>query len=464
MEKFDDQLYGDKQFKFRPKKIYFAYARAIWEIFKPKELIDFGCANGYSLEWWQKKGIRISGVEAARAAFKYMPRTIKPYVKKLDLRNKLNLGQAEVVNFTEVAEHIDKKYEATVLNNVIGSVKDYLIISWSNEVNPEHVNPRSLKYIKRQINLFFEPELTQALKNKLKSAKIYQHWHKNVLVFSRIPPRQRILVRHYEWHPTYANKNIGYFMAAAEKSGYSVRKVIDRNEWGSLFKCWHRVWLYPFEKHLLLKLLILKLFDNKVIIKMDSVIVPTWRAKLIVWLCQYVLVESTAVAKPFGKNKKLIWYSGGLSQENIDLIKKLKINREKIILYAGRLSRQKGVDRLKTIIPSGWKLKIAHNLKPKAYYKQVLKSSLMVLPTRGEGWPNVFSDAWFCRRLFLTTTKARCAEGILNQDFYSDNLKSSVKKITQNLEWYYRNYDRLYDARKFVVTDKAFLSLITNQG
>lgn len=464
MEKFDDQLYNDQQFKSRPKTVYQAYAQAVWEIFRPQSIIDLGCACGFALDWWQKQGVKIRGIEAAQAAFKYLPKNVKAYVKKLDLRNQLSLDKAEVVNFTEVAEHIDKKYEKTMLNNVLNSVGKYLIISWSNEANQEHVNPRSLKYVKKIINLFYEPELTENLKAKLKAITTYPHWHKNILVFSKIPPKQRILFRHYEWLDSYWNKNIGYFIATAEKTDYSVRRVTDRNDWQSLLKRWHRVWLYPFDKHLLFKLLILKLFGNKIILKMDSVIFPKWRARIIEKLCDYILVESITVAAPFANYKKLVYFSGGLSQKNIDLIKSLKVKRTKQILFCGRPTYQKGIDRFKKIKISGWKLKIASNLSPEKYYTEILKSALVVLPTRGEGWPNVFSDTFFCRRLFLTTDKAQCAEAIINQDFYVKDFNKGVAKIISNLEWYYQHYDEFYDATKFAVADKVFLSLIINKG
>jgi len=472
MEKFDDQLYGDQQFCSRPKAIYQAYAQAVKEIFNPKSIIDLGCANAYALDWWQKQGIKISGIEPARAAFKYMPKTVRPFVKQLDLRQPLNLNHAEVVNFTEVAEHINKKYESIMLNNVINCVKDFLIISWSSEFYPDkpndHINPRSLFYVKnrlKRLGLFFEPELTQTLKSKLNQPIFsnWRHWGKNIIVFSKIKPTETVLILHHEFHPSYWNKNIGYFMQTCLDHKLKV-KFLTQTTWLTWLKKYHRVWLYPYEKHLLLKLLILKLQGNKTIIKLDSIVVRAWRAQLISWLVFKVLAESKVVAKPFGQAKNLQFFSGGLSQKNINLIRKLKIKRQKQILFSGRQTYQKGIDRFKKINIPGWKLKIASNLSGKEYYQEILKSSLVVLPTRGEGWPNVFQDAWFCKRLFLTTNKAQCREGIINQDFYVANLKKGLAKIINNLDWYYRHYDELYDQTKFVQTDKVFLSLITNQG
>ena len=464
MLKFDDKLYGPAQFKHRPKTVYYRYAQIIKTLFQPESILDLGCANGYSLDWWQKQGIKVAGGEAARAAFRFMPAAIKSHVKLLDLRQSLSLGQADLVNFTEVAEHLESKYETIMLKNVVKAVKNFLVISWSNDAgSPEHVNPRPALYVKlrlRLLGLYFEPELTQTLKTKLEQPEFkgWAHWSKNILVFSRHPQSRRVLIRHFEWLPSYQNKNIGYFAAACRQNGFAPR-------WGNtLLGRWHRVWLYPFERHLLAKLLIFKLFGNKTILKLDSQILPRWRAWLVEKLVFKVLAETAAAAKPFNPSPKLIYFSGGLPQKNIELINRLKVKRQKIILFAGRPTHQKGFDRLKKIIPKGWKMSIATDLPPKDYYAAVLKSSIVVLPTRGEGWPNVFQDSFYGRRLFLATSGAKCGEAIADKTFYCPNssagLKRALKKITANLEDYYQNFDRLYDPAFFKITEPVFNRLL----
>jgi hypothetical protein len=253
-------------------------------------------------------------------------------------------------------------------------------------------------------------------------------------------------------------------MQQAEKMGFGPRFVTLENDWLSLTQRWHRVWVYPFEKHLLFKLLILKLFGNKTIIKMDSQIFPWWRAQLVKLLVDKVIAESGATARPFGKGNRIVRFSGGLPLKNLELIKQLKVKRQKIILYAGRQTQPKGFDRLLKIIPPGWKLKIVSDLPPDRYYREILTSSVVVLPTRDEGWPNVFQDAFYCRRLFLTTTGAKCGEAILDQTFYCPNsvlgLKRALKKITANIDAYYRRFDEIYDRKYFQTTDAVFSALL----
>src|SRR3972149_3714532 len=209
----------------------------------------------------------------------------------------------------------------------------------------------------------------------------------------------KILVRHYEYFHNYLNKNVGYFIKTALDKHFEVvfktKTTRDQNKspWPEGFsvptarrlplKQFKYAWVYPFEPHLLLYLIKLRLFRVKPIIKMDSVVFSWWRARLVAKLCEWVIVESAAVAAPFGQNPKLKFYAGGMSQENIDLISTLKtqVKREKIILYAGRKTKQKGVDRLPKLRPSGWKLKLISHLNGEQYYRTILKASLIILPS-----------------------------------------------------------------------------------
>src|SRR3989344_1647812 len=292
----------------------------------------------------------------------------------------------------------------------------------------------------------------------------------------------KILVKHYEYFHNYLNKNVGYFIKTALNKHFEVvfqTKTIndlDKSSWPEGFsvttkrrlplKQFKYAWVYPFEPRLLLYLIKLRLFGVKPIIKMDSVVFSWWRARLVAKLCEWVIVESATVAAPFGQNPKLKYYTGGMSQENIDLISTLKtqVKREKIILYAGRKTRQKGIDRLPKLRPAGWKLKLISHLSGKNYYRAILKASLIVLPSRGEGFPNVFSDAFYCRRLFLTTKAAACSEAINDPMFYPDNklsaLRRSVRTITDQIDYYYRRFDKLYNKEKFQLADDFFSTLI----
>ncbi len=194
-DEFDPEVYNAAQFK-RPKEPYYALAAAADEVLKPKSVIDVGCANGFTIEWWLKKGIRADGIEGAKAAFKLMPTAVRKRVKLWDLRRPLPSGKHyDLVVFTEVAEHIKRKYESVMLENVAGLVEKYLLISWSprwddfkGTSKQEHFNPRPKSYVKKrleELGLSFQPRLTDELNLKLTGSAAFGHWLNNLLIFKR---------------------------------------------------------------------------------------------------------------------------------------------------------------------------------------------------------------------------------------------------------------------------------------
>ena len=159
-----DKVYNDSEFRDRNRLVYCEYGEAIDSIFKPEKIIDIGCANGYLLEYFYKKGIReLAGLEGAEAAFKYMPLEIKEKAFKVDLSKDVKVltdKKFYLVNCTEVGEHIPAKYEDIFLKNIERFVEKYLVLSWANTWEDwlgfdkqKHVNPRSKRYIKNKFKI-----------------------------------------------------------------------------------------------------------------------------------------------------------------------------------------------------------------------------------------------------------------------------------------------------------------------
>ena len=194
-DEFDPKVYDAKQFQ-RPKEPYYALSAAADKLLKPKSVIDVGCANGFTIDWWLKHQVRAEGIEGAKAAFKLMPAKVRPRVKLWDLRRSLPAGRRyDLVIFTEVAEHIKPNHQKVMLKNVVGLVGKYLLISWSDKWDDfkgtkrqEHFNPRSKAYVKRRLEnlgLSFVPDLTGQLNLKLKDSAAFSHWQNNLLIFKR---------------------------------------------------------------------------------------------------------------------------------------------------------------------------------------------------------------------------------------------------------------------------------------
>jgi len=195
-----DAVYDDSEFKDRDRRIYAEYGDALIEVFDPKEIIDIGCACGYLLEYLHKKGItRFAGLEGAAAAFNYMHPEVKNRSFKVDLSKEVSIlpGQKfNLVNCTEIGEHIPAKYEDIFLRNIAGFADKYLILSWANTwedwhglEKQKHVNPRSKKYVKnklKKLGFTYNRLLTENFIRSLKKKQnVFEHWARNMMVFER---------------------------------------------------------------------------------------------------------------------------------------------------------------------------------------------------------------------------------------------------------------------------------------
>jgi len=195
-----DKVYDDSEFKGRNRLVYYEYGETIDGIFKPESLLDIGCANGYLLEYFYKKGIHeLAGFEGAEAAFKYMPQEIKEKAFKVDLSKDVRVlagKKFRLVNCTEVGEHIPAKYEDVFLKNIERFVERRLILSWANTWEDwlgfdkqKHVNPRSKRYVKNKLKLLglnYNKLLTDNLIKALNKRKnVFDHWARNIMVFER---------------------------------------------------------------------------------------------------------------------------------------------------------------------------------------------------------------------------------------------------------------------------------------
>jgi hypothetical protein len=122
------------------------------EINRMESFIDVGCREGYLMkEVFQKTQISsVAGIDY----FTWGKDTCTPELREnyhqWDLRDSLEkaawLGEKyDIVNCTEVAEHIDPAYCDTFMKNLKMLTGEYLVISWSadttNDPNHQHLNP-----------------------------------------------------------------------------------------------------------------------------------------------------------------------------------------------------------------------------------------------------------------------------------------------------------------------------------
>jgi 2-polyprenyl-3-methyl-5-hydroxy-6-metoxy-1,4-benzoquinol methylase len=110
-----------------------------------REVYDFGCGLGnYTLDINQS-GIQCTGFDGNPETSKFPNCIVK------DLTKPMNLEPVDCVLCLEVAEHIPKQFEESLLKNITTSIKDngVLILSWAVEGQGGlgHVNCQNNPYV-----------------------------------------------------------------------------------------------------------------------------------------------------------------------------------------------------------------------------------------------------------------------------------------------------------------------------
>ncbi|MBD3647408.1 MAG: glycosyltransferase family 4 protein [Pseudomonadales bacterium] len=269
---------------------------------------------------------------------------------------------------------------------------------------------------------------------------------------------------HYEFHNSYKNKNVGLFARHMVMRGYDVEFLVSTIRTAPGFDGGVRViefparstfswrllaymarhgrdfeflWCYPTSTvfHALL-LLICRARGIKVLVKLDSLWSTRsgWRKflsdclRLPLRLAHRVLYESRELGSrlPSWLSDRMFYYPVMYSpqlQGRCDNIRQVIDAKEQLIIYSGRINRQKNLGGLVSAflelnVP-GWKLLIIGQVEEADYYQQevaphlgdsisyrgylegeeyfdVLKRArLLVIPSISEGQPNVMIEAMY---------------------------------------------------------------------
>jgi 2-polyprenyl-3-methyl-5-hydroxy-6-metoxy-1,4-benzoquinol methylase len=115
--------------------------------YKDHQIYDFGCGLGNYLNDLYNNGFKnIMGIEADPMKTDYAFE-----IMKLNLSEQFQLEKKGIVICLEVGEHIPKKYQENLLNNLKNNCDKYLILSWAvrnqqgyghfNELNNDEILP-----------------------------------------------------------------------------------------------------------------------------------------------------------------------------------------------------------------------------------------------------------------------------------------------------------------------------------
>jgi SAM-dependent methyltransferase len=195
---------------YRSKKAYKLFLSSLEAVFNfsiVDSFLDLGCINGSLIAEIKKSysHVNVVGVDYFAWAKEAAAESVRDKIVLADLSQDFDLHQKyDIVNCTELGEHIEKDREAVFLANVVKHVNDILILSWSNQPAEQHLNPRPKDYIIKcveRLGLSYWPSasrnLAVSLKDNLEIFETYYWWSDNILVFKR---------------QTFAKLNCDYFI------------------------------------------------------------------------------------------------------------------------------------------------------------------------------------------------------------------------------------------------------------
>ena len=215
MEKNIEATYKKEEFKNCSNIQYHSYFTALDEAFELKiadSFCDVGIKVGHLLYFIKKKypKIDIKGYDYFQWSKEFADKLISEYIDVVDLSKPLkNFKTYNLVNCTEVGEHIPREFEDIFIDNICRLSNDILLLSWSNEKAPQHFNPRERIHIVNKIleKGFQEwPEKLHDLKFFLKEKNIHEifpWWRDNILVFKK----KKFLDSHSKWFIQGCNNN-----------------------------------------------------------------------------------------------------------------------------------------------------------------------------------------------------------------------------------------------------------------
>ena len=158
-----------------------------------KSFCDIGCATGHILHYLKSNfNTDVRGYEyfTYHKESEFCKEDIKEDITIYDIRDPLpdNVKKYDIVNCSEVGEHIDPDYADTLINNCKKLSNKYIIFTWSShggDLEPhcdplhQHLNPLPReKYIELMIKHNLKPnmDLTNIFLNESKNKKKFYFW------------------------------------------------------------------------------------------------------------------------------------------------------------------------------------------------------------------------------------------------------------------------------------------------
>ena len=199
-----DRYFEEEEVRSNPNPYedFFYVLKNTFDLARVESFLDVGCATGWLLFFLRKNfpEIQIRGLEY----FEYHKNAADPLVNKeihiKDIRDSLSLGRKyDIVNCTEVGEHIEPSSTEMFLDNLKNHCAKYLVVSWGDtggvndrkrDPHLQHLNPLPYSGV---INLFESHGFTLD-RSKTKKMRYFSHKAPRIKLEPGIVPAVRRLL------------------------------------------------------------------------------------------------------------------------------------------------------------------------------------------------------------------------------------------------------------------------------
>ncbi len=190
------KIYSSREEVRKDSSPYDEYYQCLKSTFSSNEInsfCDVGCATGHLVEN-MLNDCDSCGIENFQYHKDNANEDVKECINIFDIRDKIQEDiKFDLVNCTEVAEHVDPKFLDIFLDNLKKITGKYLILTWSSvypeslDAPPQHVSCLYFEDVKKLME-FWGFELDQEMTDKFleesfKYKNFYDHWRESLTIW-----------------------------------------------------------------------------------------------------------------------------------------------------------------------------------------------------------------------------------------------------------------------------------------
>lgn len=188
-----DDIYQLSDFNNRKRETYYEYCEVLDKLFQPLTFLDLGCAQGYTIDYFVRS-VGSIGIEGSTVALRLATPFAAKHIQQYDLRDKLDLSRTfDLVNCTEVMEHLEPEFEDILLDTIIRHMSNWLIFTaasvWDKARGTSHQSHWNVKPYSYWVGMFesrglkIRADMRNKMREMLRTKKnVYPWWGRDLIV------------------------------------------------------------------------------------------------------------------------------------------------------------------------------------------------------------------------------------------------------------------------------------------